>query len=103
VEEELLHLREGLLGPFELFDHVPDAARAILMTTDGLRPQTEGAARFAAAARVERNVGVLEVAAEIVLDDQIALIDRGDERQVVHALEDRAVVVMDDGAVGPSP
>ena len=51
VEEELLDLREGLLRPVHLVDDVADAARAIAVPADGLRPQAERAARFAAAAR----------------------------------------------------
>ena len=54
VEEELLHLREGLLRPGDLLDDMADAARAIAMPAHGLRPQAEGAARFAAAPGVER-------------------------------------------------
>ena len=58
VEEELLHLRERLPGPLQLVDDVADAAHAVAVTADGLRPQAEGAARFAAAPGVERDVGV---------------------------------------------
>ena len=68
VEEEFLHLREGFLRPGDLLDHVADAARAVAVAADGLRPQAEGAARFAAAPGVDRDVGMLEVADEIVLD-----------------------------------
>ena len=53
VEEELLHLREGLLRPGDLLDHMADAAGAVAMAADGLRPEAEGAARFAAAAGVD--------------------------------------------------
>ena len=38
VEKELLHLRERLLRPRDFLDHMPDAARAITVTADGLRP-----------------------------------------------------------------
>ena len=86
VEEELLDLRERLLRPCQLLDDVADAARAIAMAADGLRPQAEGAARFAAAAGVERDVGVLQIADEIILDLEVALVDRRDERQLVHVV-----------------
>ncbi len=43
---------------------------------------------------------MLQVADEVVLDGQVALIDRGDERQIVHALEHRPVRVVGDGAAG---
>ena len=78
-----------LLRPGDLLDHMADAARAVAMAADGLRPQAEGAARFAAAAGIERDVGVLQIADEVILDPQVALVDRRDERQLVHVLEDR--------------
>ena len=59
VEEELLHLREGGLRPAQFLDDVADASDAIAMTADRLRPQAEGAARFAAAPGVEGDVRVL--------------------------------------------
>src|SRR5262249_35803593 len=59
VEEEFLHLRERGFRPADLVDDVADAARAVAMAADGLRPQAERAARFAAAAGIERNVRVL--------------------------------------------
>ena len=89
-----------LLGPFQLVDDVADAAHAVAVAADGLRPQAERAARFAAAAGVERNVRVLEIAAEIILDHEVALVDRRDERQVVHVVQDFALVVVHDAAVG---
>ena len=54
VEEELLHLREVLLGQADLLDDVADAAGPVAMAAHGLRPQAEGAARLAAAAGIER-------------------------------------------------
>src|SRR5262245_1368374 len=100
VEEEFLHLREGRLSPTQLLDNMAYAAYAIAMAADGLRPEAEGAARFAATARVERNVRVLEIADEIVLDDEVAFIDRRYEAQHVHVLEDWAVLVVHDDAIG---
>ena len=47
---------------------------------------------------IDRDVGVHQIADEVVLDPQVALVDLGDERQLVHVLEDRAVVVVDDRA-----
>src|SRR6185437_9126034 len=68
------------------------------MPAHGLRPQAEGAARFAAAAGVQRHVRVQQIADEIVLDPQVALVDLGDERKLVHVLKDGAVLVVDDRA-----
>ena len=60
VEEELLHLREGAFAPRSISSMTcPTAAGAVAVAADGLRPQAEGAARFAAAAGVEREIGVL--------------------------------------------
>ncbi len=41
--------------------------------------------------------------AEIILDHEIALVDRRDEGQVVHVLQHRAVLVVHDNAVGVAP
>ena len=75
-----------------------DAAHAVGVAADGLRPQAEGAARFAAAAGVERDVRVQQITAEIILDGEIALVDRGDERQFIHVVQDRPLLVVDDAA-----
>ena len=77
----------------------PTLLHAIAMAADGLRPEAEGAARFAAAPRVEGDVGVLQIAAEIILDDEVALIDRRDEGKRVHVLEDRPIGIVDDDAI----
>src|ERR1700733_11670500 len=68
VEEEFLDLRERRLRPLHFVDDVADRTRAVAMSTDGLRPKAEGAARLAASPGVKRQVGVLEVAAEIFGD-----------------------------------
>ena len=47
---------------------------AIFVSADGLGPQAEGAARFAAAAGVPGNIRVHQIAAEIFGDVEIALI-----------------------------
>ena len=99
VEEEFLHLREGRLGVADLVDHVADAAGAVAMPADRLRPQAEGAARFAAAPGVERDVGVLEIADEVILDLEVALVDLAHERQRVHVLQDGAFLVVRDHAL----
>ena len=39
-----------------------------------------------------------QIADEIILDAQVALVDLGDERQLVHVLEDRAILVVHDPA-----
>ncbi len=68
------------------------------MSADRLRPEAERAARFAAAARIERNVRVLEIAAEVFVDVEVALVDRRHERQQVHVVKDLAIVVANDDA-----
>ena len=42
---------------------------------------------------------MLQIADEVILDPQIALVDFGDEGQPVHVLENRPVAVVGDGAV----
>ena len=69
------------------------------MTADGLRPKAECAARFAAAAGINGNVGVLQIADEVVFDVEITFVDRRNERQEVHVFQCRPLVVMDDHAV----
>ena len=106
VEEEFLHLRHRLFRPGDLLRDVFHAARAVFVAADGLRPQAEGAARFAAAPGIEGDVRVLEIADEIILDLQVALVDRRDEGQPVHVFQhgplfvhlDRAVFVAIDQA-----
>ena len=81
VEEELLHLREHLLRLADFLGDMPRRAHPVAMAADRLRPQAERAVRFAAAAGVERHVRVHQVADEVVLDPQVALVDLGHERQ----------------------
>src|SRR5204863_4398538 len=88
VEEVLLHLREVALGERDLLRDVIDGPRAIALAADRLWPQAEGALRAAPAAGVERDVGMLQVADEIVLDRQVTLVDIDHEWQGVHVLED---------------
>src|SRR5437899_6464310 len=59
------------------------------MAAHRLRPEAEGAARPTPPARVERHVRMQEVADEVLLDHQVALVDVHDERQRVHVLERR--------------
>src|SRR5215813_742603 len=80
IEEELLNLGECRLRPSDLVDDVANAAGAVAMTADGLRPQAERAARFAASAAVEGDVGMLQIADEIPLNVEIPLVDRRYER-----------------------
>ncbi len=70
------------------------------MPADRLRPQAEGAARFAAATRVERDIRVLEIATEIILDVEIALVHGRHERELIHVLENRPLGIVHDDAVG---
>ena len=51
-------------------------AHAVAVAAHRLRPEAEGAARFAAAPRVERNIRVLQIADEVVLHHKVALVDR---------------------------
>src|SRR5262245_64937347 len=75
--------------PRNLGDDVLDRPRAIAMAAHRLRPEAEGATRPASPPRVERHVWVQEVADEVLLDHQIAMVDVDDERQRVHVLERR--------------
>ena len=101
VEEELLHLRELALGKGDLIDYVPGTPRAVAVAADGLGPEAEGAARFAAAPGVEREIGMEEIADEIVLDHEVALVDLGDPGQRVHVLDDGPLGVVHHRAVHP--
>ena len=104
VEEELLDLREGGLGPADFLDHVADAAGSVAVAAHGLRPEAEGAARFAAPPGIEGQIGVLEIADEVVFDLEVALVDGRDERQKIHVFEHGPLGVADDdaGLVAPS-
>src|SRR5262249_5776308 len=62
VEEELLDLGEEALGQRHLLGDVPHAPRAIALSAHRLRPQAERALRAASAPRVERYVGMTEIA-----------------------------------------
>src|SRR5690606_33760227 len=84
VEEYLLDLRQFLLRPGDFLHDMPDAARAVEMPADGLRPQAERAARFAAPPGIERQVGMLEVTDKVAMDVEVPLVDGRDEWQVVH-------------------
>ncbi len=100
VEEEFLHLRESLLGPRHLLDDVTDAAGSVAMTTHGLRPQAECAARLAAASGVERQVRMLQIPDEVVLDPEVPLVNGRNKGQRVHVFQDRPRVVVHDPAFG---
>src|SRR5438105_14138928 len=67
------------------------------MPAHRLRPQAEGAARFATASRVEGDVGMQQIAAEIILDGEIALVDRRHPGKRIHVLENFPVLVVNDG------
>src|SRR5712691_8929194 len=101
VEEELAHLREVAPRQRDLAHDVPDRARPVPVAADGLGPQAEGALGPTAAPRVERHIGVKEVADDVVLDRQVALVDVHDERERVHVLERRPVRGVPDHAVVP--
>src|SRR3990167_2767215 len=60
---------------------------SVPMPSDGLGPEAERAFRAAASARVERDVGMQQIANEVVADGKVALIDVHDKGQRVHVLE----------------
>ena len=93
-------LREEFLGAADFGDHILDRAGAVFMPADRLRPQAEGAMGFAAAASIHRDIRVHQVADEIVFHPQMLGIDLGDEGQLVHVVQDRAVFVLDQRAAG---
>ena len=72
VEEVLLDLREEAVRAPDLLGHVFRRARAVAVAADRLGPEAERAPRAAAAPRVQRDVGVEQVADEVVLDDEVA-------------------------------
>ena len=74
VEEKLPHLREIFLRRGHFRFHAVRAAHPVAVPAQRLRPQAERALRAAAPARVERDVRMLQVADEVVLDGQIALV-----------------------------
>ena len=84
VEEELLDLREELLHVGHFVGDILRRADAVFVAADGLRPEAEGALGGASAAGVEAHVGMEQVADEILLDLQVALIDIGHPGQGVH-------------------
>ncbi len=81
VEEEFLDLRKRLFGPFHFRNDILDRTHTVFVSAHRLRPQAERAARLAAAAGVERNIGVLQIAAVIILDGEVALVDRRHPRE----------------------
>ena len=89
VEEELAHLGEVALGPGDLGLDARRASHPVPMAADRLRPQAEGALGSAAPPRVERDVGVQEIADEVVLDRQIPPVHVDHEGQGVHVLDGR--------------
>ena len=99
VEEELAHLREELLHVGHFVGDVLRGADAVFVPADGLRPEAEGALGRAAAAGVEAHVGMEQVADEILLDLQVALIDVGHPGQRVHVGDHLALGVVLDLAV----
>ncbi len=99
VEEELLHLREIALCEADFVDDMTYAAYPVAVAANGLRPETKGTFRPAAAARIQRDVGVLQIADEVVFNPQIALVDFGDEGQLIHLFQDRPIAVVGYDAV----
>src|SRR5262249_39999306 len=103
VKKELLNLRESRSGPSKLLDYVTDATCSVMMTADSLRPKAKCTARFEPAGCIERDVWLPQIPAKIVLNDEVALVDGGNERQIIHTLQDGTILVMHDSAVGPPP
>ncbi len=100
VEEPFAGLREEFHTLADFGGDVFGAADAVFVAADGLRPEAEGAAGFAAAAGVHRDVGVHQVADEVVLDAEVAFVDFGDEGELVHVFQHGALLVVDDFVVG---
>src|SRR5581483_3488508 len=96
-------LREELLRAAHLLDDVSGRLRPVSVAADGLRPEAERAASGAAATRIEREVRVLEVADEVVLDLEIALVDVEHARERVHVVDELALAVVVDLAVLVAP
>ncbi len=89
VEEDFLDLRQVVADPLNLVEHVLHAAHAVAMPADGLGPQAEGALGAATPAGVQRHVRMFEVADEVVLDLQVALVHRRHPRQLIHVGQQR--------------
>src|SRR5579862_7070506 len=96
VEKEFLHLREERLGVCHLAVNGVGRFGAVLVPADRLRPEAEGALRGAAPPRVVRDVRVFQIPDDVVLDGQVALVDIHHARQVVEALDELALLVMDE-------
>src|ERR1051326_4727766 len=99
IEEELLHLGKEFPGPFHFLKHVFGTACPVSMPANGLRPEAKGALGGAATTRVERNVRMLQITDEVLLDLEVALVDIYDERQVVHVFDQFALGIVDDLAI----
>src|SRR4029077_4391064 len=80
------------------FDHAVDRHGAVFVPAYSLRPQAEGAARFAAATGIPAHIGVLEIAAEIVLDLELP-VDWEHGRELVHVHQDLALGIVENLAV----
>jgi hypothetical protein len=74
VEEKLAHLGEKFFGVGHFRGHVFRRAHAVFVAADGLGPEAEGALRRAAAAGVEAQIGMEQVADEILFDLQVAFV-----------------------------
>ncbi len=96
VEEVFFHLWEVLFGERNLVHHVLWAADTIFVAADGLGPEAIGAARLAAPTSIDGVVRVFQVADEIVLDHEVALVHLRYERELVHVLDDGPFLVVDD-------
>ena len=103
IEEDLFHFRHFAQHVGDFFGDFLGRAVAEVVAADGLWPQAESATALAAAPGVKTDIGVALVAAEIFGAIEIALIDRRDHRQHVHVLNDRAVLVADQCAIGAAP
>ena len=104
VEHPLAHaVAEKLLAHFHLADHGGGRFSAVNVAADGLRPEAEAAFGRAAAPRIERNIGVLQVADEVVLDLQIAVINREDAGHSVPVVNELALGVVVNAAIGVAP
>ena len=99
IEEKFLHLREQFFGVGHFGGDVFGRANAVFVPADGLGPEAESALRRAAAPGVKTQIRMQQIADEILLDLQIALVGIHHPRQHIHVRDQFAFAVVDDFAL----
>jgi hypothetical protein len=99
IEEELLDVREVIPGPLHLGRYIVRRALAPRVAGERLRPQAEGALRWAAAGGVERDVRVQQERHVVPRHVHIALVDLGRPGHRVQVFDLRAIRIVLDHAV----